>query len=160
MERKLKVYLDTSVISYLQQEDTPERMKDTLVLWKQFEAGKYEIYLSQLTLDEVGMCREPKRTMLLEYLSRICYEKLEITDEVLKVANQIIDMGILTPKSMDDCQHIATAVVHGCDCILSWNFKHIVNIKTIKGVRAITHPESYKDIDIMNPSVLLGGGES
>ena len=71
--------------------------------------------------------------MLLEYLSRICYEKLEITDEVLKVANQIIDMGILTPKSMDDCQHIATAVVHGCDCILSWNFKHIVNIKTIKG---------------------------
>ena len=160
MERKLKVYLDTSVISYLQQEDTPERMKDTLVLWKQFEAGKYEIYLSQLTLDEVGMCREPKRTMLLEYLGRICYEKLEITDEVLKVANQIIDMGILTPKSMDDCQHIATAVVHGCDCILSWNFKHIVNIKTIKGVRAITHPESYKDIDIMNPSVLLGGGES
>ena len=160
MERKLKVYLDTSVISYLQQEDTPERMKDTLVLWKQFEAGKYEIYLSQLTLDEVGMCRETKRTMLLEYLSRICYEKLEITDEVLKVANQIIDMGILTPKSMDDCQHIATAVVHGCDCILSWNFKHIVNIKTIKGVRAITHLESYKDIDIMNPSVLLGGGES
>ena len=55
MERKLKVYLDTSVISYLQQEDTPERMKDTLVLWKQFEAGKYEIYLSQLTLDEVGV---------------------------------------------------------------------------------------------------------
>lgn len=46
MERKLKVYLDTSVISYLHQEDTPERMKDTLVLWKQFEAGKYEIYLS------------------------------------------------------------------------------------------------------------------
>ncbi len=135
MERKLKVYLDTSVISYLQQEDTPERMKDTLVLWKQFEAGKYEIYLSQLTLDEVGMCREPKRTMLLEYLSRICYEK------------------------MDDCQHIAAAVVHGCDCILSWNFKHIVNIKTIKGVRAITHLESYKDIDIMNPSVLVGGGE-
>ncbi|WP_300771780.1 hypothetical protein [uncultured Acetatifactor sp.] len=39
MGRKLKVYLDTSVISYLQQEDTPERMKDTLALWKQFEAN-------------------------------------------------------------------------------------------------------------------------
>lgn len=37
------------------------------------------------------------------------------------------------------------------------NRKYIVNIKTIKGVRAITHLESYKDIDIMNPSVLLGG---
>ena len=159
MGRKLKVYLDTSVISYLQQEDTPERMKDTLALWKQFEAEKYDICLSQVTLDEVGECREPKRTVLYEYLSKISYTKLEITDEVLKVANQIIAMSILTPKSFDDCQHIATAVVHGCDCIISWNFKHIVNIKTIRGVRAITNLEGYKSIDIMNPSVLLGGDE-
>ncbi|MCM1122276.1 MAG: type II toxin-antitoxin system VapC family toxin [Eubacterium sp.] len=157
--RKMKIYLDTSVISYLQQEDVPERMKETLDLWKQFEEGKYDIYLSQVTLDEVGECQEPKKTVLYEYLSRIQYTKLEITDEVLQVANQIVEMGILSPKSIDDCQHIATAVVHGCDCIISWNFKHIVNIKTIKGIRAITHLESYKDIDIMNPSVLLGGEE-
>ncbi|MCM1121432.1 MAG: type II toxin-antitoxin system VapC family toxin [Eubacterium sp.] len=134
-------------------------MEETLSLWKQFEVGKYDIYLSQVTLDEVGECQEPKKTVLYEYLSRIQYTKLEITDEVLQVANQIVEMGILSPKSIDDCQHIATAVVHGCDCIISWNFKHIVNIKTIKGIRAITHLESYKDIDIMSPSVLLGGEE-
>lgn len=157
--RKIKVYLDTSVISYLWQEDAPERMRDTLALWKQFESERYDIYLSQVTLDEVGECREPKRTVLYEYLSKIHYTKLEITAEVLKVAKQIIDMGILSQKSIDDCQHIATAVVHECDCIISWNFKHIVNIKTIRGVRAITHLEGYKDIDIMNPSVLLGGDE-
>ncbi len=157
--RKIKVYLDTSVISYLQQEDSPERMKDTLALWEQFESGKFDIYLSQVTLDEVGECREPKRTLLFKYLSRINYTKLEITTETIKLANQIIKMGILTPKSFDDCQHIATAVVYGCDCIISWNFKHIVNIKTIRGVRAITNLEGYKSIDIMNPSVLLGGDE-
>ena len=157
--RKVKVYLDTSVISYLQQEDSPERMKDTLALWEQFESGKFDVYLSQVTLDEVGECREPKRTLLFKYLSRINYTKLEITTETIKLANQIIKMGILTPKSFDDCQHIATAVVYGCDCIISWNFKHIVNIKTIRGVRAITNLEGYKSIDIMNPSVLLGGDE-
>lgn len=81
--RKMKIYLDTSVISYLQQEDVPERMKETLDLWKQFEEGKYDIYLSQVTLDEVGECQEPKKTVLYEYLSRIQYTKLEITDEVL-----------------------------------------------------------------------------
>ena len=151
--RKIKVYLDTSVISYLQQEDSPERMKDTLALWEQFESGKFDVYLSQVTLDEVGECREPKRTLLFKYLSRINYTKLEITTETIKLANQIIKMGILTPKSFDDCQHIATAVVYGCDCIISWNFKHIVNIKTIRGVRAITNLEGYKSIDIMNPSV-------
>ena len=51
--RKLKVYLDTSVISYLSQEDTPERMKDTLELWKDFANGKYDVYLSQVTLEEI-----------------------------------------------------------------------------------------------------------
>ena len=157
--RKLKVYLDTSVISYLSQEDAPERMKDTLELWKDFVNGKYEVYLSQVTLDEIEKCSESKRNKLYDYLSDIEYTKLEINEEIVGLAQKIIDMGILRPKSFDDCQHIAAAVVNACDCIISWNFKHIVNIKTIKGVRAITHLESYKDIDIMNPSVLLGGGE-
>lgn len=159
MGRKLKVYLDTSVISYLQQEDSPERMKDTLALWEQFRKGKYEVCLSQVTLDEVGECREPKRAVLYEYLSKIQYTKLAITEEVLSVAEHIVEMGILTSKSIDDCQHIATAVVHSCDCIISWNFKHIVNIRTIKGIREITHLEGYEDIEIMNPSILLGGEE-
>lgn len=73
----------------------------------------------------------------------------------MELAQKIIDMGILKPKSFDDCQHIAAAVVYNCDCIISCNFKYIVNIKTIRGVRAITNLEGYKDIDIVNPSVLL-----
>ncbi len=153
--RRLKVYLDTSVISYLDQSDAPERMKDTLELWKDFINGKYDIYLSQVTLDEIEKCSEGKRNKLYDYLSDIEYTKLEINAEIVELAQKIIDMGILRPKSFDDCQHIAAAVVNACDCIISWNFKHIVNIKTIRGVRAITNLEGYKGIDIINPSVLL-----
>lgn len=153
--RKLKIYLDTSVISYLQQEDAPERMKDTLELWNRFESKDFKIYLSQVTLNEVEQCPEPKRSTLYDYLSRVEYTTLTITEEILELAQKIIDMGILKPKSFDDCQHIAAAVVYNCDCIISWNFKHIVNIKTIRGMRAITNLEGYKNIDIVNPSVLL-----
>ena len=83
------------------------------------------------------------------------FTTLDISDEAAEVAQQIIDMGILTPKSYDDCQHIGAAVVNECDCIISWNFKHIVNIKTIRGVRAITNLKGYRPIEILNPSVLL-----
>lgn len=159
MGRKLKVYLDTSVISHLMQEDVPEKMADTRKLWEMFKNGVYEVCLSSLTMKEVSDCSEPKRSALRDYLKQIQYESYDITKDVLDVAHQLIAMGVLTNKSFDDCQHIGAAVVNNCDCIISWNFKHIVNIKTIKGVRAITHLESYKDIDIMNPSVLLGGGE-
>lgn len=153
--RKLKIYLDTSVISYLQQEDAPERMGDTLKLWERFKLEDFELFLSQVTLNEIEQCPEPKRSVLYDYLSSIEYTTLKINEEILELAQKIIDMGILKPKSFDDCQHIAAAVVYNCDCIISWNFKHIVNIKTIRGVRAITNLEGYKDIDIVNPSVLL-----
>lgn len=157
--RKLKVYLDTSVISHLLQEDMPEKMADTRQLWEMFKAGRYDVYLSTVTLEEIADCPEPKRSELRKLLQQIEFVTLDISDEMESVAHKIIDMGILTNKSYDDCQHIAAAVVTECNCIISWNFKHIVNIKTIKGIRAITHLESYKDIDIMNPPVLLGGGE-
>ena len=153
--RKLKVYLDTSVVSHLLQEDVPEKMADTRQLWEMFKAGKYDVYLSTVTLKEIQNCPEPKKTQMIDYLNQIQYITLDITEDVISVANKIIDMGILTQKSFDDCQHIGVAVINECDCIISWNFKHIVNVKTIRGVRAITNLEGYRMIEIWNPSVLL-----
>lgn len=155
--RKIKVYLDTSVISYLDQVDAPEKTKETQDLWEQFEDGEYDVYLSQITLNEVEQCPEPKRSLLYDYLGKIEFTTLEVDEESIEIAQRIIDLGILKAKSFDDCQHIAIAVVNDCDIVLSWNFKHMVNIKTIRGVRAITNLEGYKDIEIVSPSVLLEG---
>lgn len=116
---KLKVYLDTSVISHLMQEDVPEKMADTLKLWDMFKAGKFDVYLSTVTLEEVSDCPEPKRSQMYHYLEQIDYTPIEITDDMSDIAQQIIDMSILTKKSYDDCQHIAAAVIYGCDCIIS-----------------------------------------
>lgn len=157
--RKLKVYLDTSVISHLLQKDAPEKMANTRQLWEMFKDEKYDVYLSTVTLEEIADCPEPKRTELRKFLEQIKYTVLDITDEMEIVAQKIIDMGILTNKSYDDCQHIAAAVVEECNCIISWNFKHIVNIKTIHGVRAITNLTGYKAIDILSPTVLLESEE-
>ena len=78
-----------------------------------------------------------------------------LQEDVTKAAKKIIEIEILTQKGFDDCQYIGVAVINECDCIISWNFKHIVNVKTIRGVRAITNLEGYKMIEIWNPSVLL-----
>lgn len=153
--RKLKVYLDTSVISHLIQEDVPEKMADTLQLWDMFRNDEYEVYLSTVTLEEIDDCPEPKRSKMFEYLNEIKYTPIQINESMIDVAQEIIDMGILTKKSFDDCQHIAAAVIYECDCIISWNFRHIVNIRTIRGIRAITNLKGYKPIEILNPSVLL-----
>lgn len=154
-QKKLKVYLDTSVISYLHQEDTPERMRDTLALWQMFREEKFEVCLSVFTLNELNACYEPKRSLLLERLGEISYEVLPLHQGLSMLANRIVEMGILTAKSIDDCKHIASAVLAECDCFISWNFKHMVNIKTIRGIRAITNLEGYKPIEIVQPTVLI-----
>lgn len=111
MSRKLKVYLDTSVISHLMQEDVPEKIADTRKLWEMFQNGVYEVCLSTVTLQEIEDCSEPKRSHLWKFLTQIEYKTYDVTEDALEVAHQIIDMGIFTQKSFDDCQHIGVAVV-------------------------------------------------
>ena len=147
------------MISHLFQEDVPEKMSDTRQLWEMFRTGIYDVYLSTVTLEEIEDCPEPKRRQLLDCLEQINYTLVQINNNVTEIAEQIIEMGILTKKSYDDCQHIGAAIISECDCIISWNFKHIVNSKTIRGIRAITNLKGHKPIEILNPSVLLESEE-
>lgn len=153
--KKTKIYLDTSVLSHLKQEDVPEKMADTLKLWEDIRACKYDVYMSNTTLMEIQRCKPDKLDLVMRYVEDVNYSVIGYSDEINLVAEQIIDLGILTRKSLDDCIHIASAVVGCCDIIVSWNFKHLVNIKTIKGVRAITNLQGYNNIDIVSPTMLL-----
>ena len=154
--KKLKIYFDTSVISHLDQKDAPEKMADTHCLWERVKVGAFEVFLSNVVFEELLDCAPEKRSTLTEYLARIEYTRVDINADVLRIADKMIDLGILRQKSYDDCQHIAAAVVSGCDAVVSWNFKHIVNHKTMRGVKAITALEGRADLLIYTPSALLG----
>ena len=155
--RKMKIYLDTSVISYLDQQDAPEQMKQTQEVWEIFKTGKYEIILGTIDFDEIEKCSAKKKEILYSYLSEINYKLVETTEEITKLANEIITHGILKEKNMDDCVHIATAILSDCNAIISWNFKHMVNIDTINGIRTIAIAKRYTTIDIYPPNLLLKG---
>lgn len=154
--KKLKVYLDTSVISHLDQLDAPEKMEETKKLWEILKDKElYEIYISSVVFEEIDKCKEDKKIILLNYLYDMEYNVVETDEGVVELAEKMIDLGILKQKSYDDCRHIASAILAGCDIITSWNFKHIVNVKTVRGIKVITTLEGYKDLLIYPPSVLL-----
>ena len=106
-------------------------------------------------MDELERCPASKKALLYDYLGKIAFTTLEVDEEATILTQRILEFSVLKPKHFYDCQHIAVAVVNGCDIILSWNFRHMVNVKTIRGVRAVTNLEGYKGIDIVNPSALL-----
>lgn len=150
--KKARIYLDTSVVSYLEQTDAPERMQLTRDVWETLKSDKYDIYISNVVVRELSKCSdENKRSLLLSHLEEIQYTMVNVTDEIFAFAEKIVDFGILKERSFDDCQHIAAAVVSDCDVIMSWNFKHLVNFDTIEGIRILTTMEGYKNIIIYSP---------
>ena len=152
---KLRTLCETSVISHPDQQDVPDKMNDTLALWEEIKAGKYDVFLSERVISEIMGSDEQKTSCLLEYLSQIDYVVLDADDSVMEYAKTLTLEGVITENHFDDCLHIAYAVVNDCDMILSWNFKHIVRAKTINGVRYISSLLGYKDIGIYAPSMII-----
>jgi predicted nucleic acid-binding protein len=155
--RKKRIYLDTSVVSYLLQEDAPQERQDTQALWEILKTGKYDIQIASVMVDELSKCAEPKRTALLAFLAEIEYSSttVEGNAEIKGIEAEINHLGILPPRSENDRLHIAAALYRACDIIVSWNFKHMVNVKTIDGVRIVCAANNLKPIDIYSPAVLL-----
>ena len=91
---KLRLYLDTSVISYLKQDDALEKMQDTLKLWEDIKQNKYNVYLSDTTLEEIMQCKQPKQNIMLHYLSEIQYTTLSSNEEIELIAEQIISLRV------------------------------------------------------------------
>ena len=105
------------------------------------------------------VCYSESRIDESVFQKQVQYYLVHTDEDTVELAERLIDFGILKKKSFDDCQHIVAAILAVCDIITSWNFKHIVNVKTVRGVKTITTLEGYKDLLIYPPSVLLEGND-
>ena len=153
--RKLRIYLDSSVVNHLFADDTPDRMKDTIRLWEECIADKYEVFVSPVVFAELDECPEPKSEWMYEKMAMLELKELPATDEVRNLAFDYIKHGVFTEKNLNDCLHIAYAVVNNCDVIVSWNFRHIVRFKTIDGVKIVNAINRYREISIVSPAMLV-----
>jgi predicted nucleic acid-binding protein len=157
---KLKIYLDTSIISHLDQTNHPDWNADTFRLLEKIEKGEYHVIISDVALMELRKCTdEGKYKKLMGFVERMNPEILDLTDEVANVADKFIQMSILKEDSLEDCRHLAFALLCDCDYLVSWNFKHIVNVKTQRGVRAISALEDKHEVKICIPTFLVEGDE-
>jgi len=135
--KKLKIYLDTSVISHLQADDAPEKMAITTDLWKQIQLGRYKACISGMVLQELSNCYAEKRQFLLDKIADIDFEFYEIENEVNELAKKYIDAGAFTDKHLEDTLHVACASVNTCNAVVSWNFKHIVKLSAMLLVNGV-----------------------
>ncbi|MDR0867318.1 MAG: PIN domain-containing protein [Planctomycetota bacterium] len=161
MLKKPVIYLETSIINYLFDDDKPEKQRDTWRLWNEIKAEKYTVVISDVVLFEINNCSiqfaEKKRKMLTE-IGCIRHNEIEVmeTPEVVALANAYIDAGGLPPRCKIDALHIAAATTANCDFILSWNFTHIVKLKAMRAVKKVNADGLWKPLEILSPTIFLG----
>lgn len=80
---------------------------------------------------------------------------IELSNDILTLANLYIKEGALTKKSFNDAQHIAAATIRGASAVVSWNFKHMVNFWKIKQYNAINLREGHRMIQIHTPTEII-----
>ena len=148
---KQTAYLDTSVPSAYYDDRNIERQRLTREFWKKLSA--FDVFISSLVLTEIeGLKDDSKKRLLLRLLEGS--EALTINDECERLAREYVSRGIIPKKYVDDARHIAVAVVNSIDYLVSWNFEHIVKVKTRRMVGLVDAEKGYKPIEIIAPPEL------
>lgn len=143
--KKLKIYLDTSVINFLFADDVPEFRKITEDFFEHYvKTAKYIVYVSDIVIAEIEKTKSAdKRKQLLEVVERYSLRILALDEASDALAAVYIREKIIPKKKLEDAQHIAIAACNQMDILLSWNFKHLSNIQKQFGVKIANEKEGY-----------------
>lgn len=153
MEDIKKVYLDTSVISALFDSRTPERQKLTQIAWENLKG--VDVYISEKVFNEINRIKDSQAQLREDHLKAVSgFKILPVTEEAVKLAKQYITQGIFPQKYYADALHVALASVNGIGYLLSWNFGHLVKVKTRRLVALVNAVKEYPPVEIIAPPEL------
>jgi predicted nucleic acid-binding protein len=153
--QKKRVYLDTSVIGGCFDE---KFSMASLKLMECIHIGMYQAMVSQVTLDELLDAPEQVRAVLDDFGPEDV-ATIPTNREVDELTDAYLLAKVVTPKFKEDAAHIAHATIGKADVLVSWNFRHIVNLSRIEGFNAVNEKKGYPRIEIRSPEELIYGKE-
>ena len=151
---KQRIYIDTSVVGgYFDDEFS----SDTIPFFEQAKNGEIIIIVSDLL--DAELLRAPEFVKkLLTGIPETNIERVKLSKLAVILADKYIAAKVVGKTSRADCQHIAIATICNADVLVSWNFKHIVNLGRIRGYNGINYQNGFKMIEIRTPKELRSYG--
>lgn len=153
----LTVYVETTVISYLTSRPSPNltiasRQWMTREWWNDY-ANWFEPVISSLVLREISQGDSETAQKRRELVSTI--RVLEVSEESLTLSRQLVEAEAVPPVAERDALHIALAVCHQIQYLVSWNFKHIVNPTKQQLIAQVCQKANYQPVIICTPEELV-----
>ncbi|MBF0411631.1 MAG: PIN domain-containing protein [Desulfamplus sp.] len=155
-ENKIKLYLDTSVPSAYYDTSKPIRQLITQK-WFENEAFLYELYISVITIEEIGELKNDlKKQNIIQLTIKHNMQLLDFSDKARTLADEYMLKGAIPRSEPQDAYHIAIATINQIDALASWNFKHIVSINPIRKIHEINRKYNYSPIEIGSLEIFGG----
>lgn len=148
---KPRIYIDTSVIGGYFDEEFESASRR---LFDRIANKDFDVYFSEVNETELSLAPKYIRD-LKNIIPTDCYKYLILNDEAKELAETYVKEKALGQASLNDAYHIALASVSRLDCLISWNFKHIVNFDKIRLFNSINLKLGYPLIDIRTPLEFL-----
>ena len=152
---KQRIYIDTSVVGGYFDEEFKEA---TIKLFERLDNNEITFVISDLLDLELLNAPPHVQEHLLKY-SPDKFERIELTQDAIQLAETYITEKVVGKTSLEDCRHIALATINKVDVLASWNFKHIVNLDRIKGYNSVNLRLGYSIIEIRSPKDLVKYGD-
>ena len=152
------VYIETSIISYLRQQPSPQVVAAARQLlthqWWNNERQHYELVTSQFVLDEAAGGNPDLAKERIKFLDGI--PLLPEAPEIVEIANEIMSRAILPAKAQVDALHIGSAAHHRVQYLLTWNCSHIANARILPSIDEVLFDAGVPTPVICTPEELLG----
>lgn len=151
--KKLKIYLDTSVLSFYYADDAPDFKKATIEFFHS-HINKFEVFISDIVLFEINKTvNEQLKENLINIIDNYPVQILNInTEEIFIISELYIKEKVIPKNKREDALHIAISTFYEMDVLLSWNFKHLANINKQLLINSINEKEGYlKKLNLLNP---------
>ena len=148
----LSLYLDTSVLGGYHD---VEFKADTRALWRLREAGRFRFVSSVLVDQEISRAPPQVRSLLRSTFAP--EDMLPMTAEALALAGHYLAHKVVPVAFTDDARHVAVCTVARLDYLVSWNFKHLANVRREAGFNSVNLLLGYRPVRIVAPTFLIHG---
>lgn len=148
---KVRLYLDTSVLGAVCDPGPEERLVATRRLLGGLADGRWDGYISTLVLEEVERAPKSIREMIAAELRNSRLAVLEESPQSLALARMYVTAGAIPADYEDDARHIAIATISDIRVIVSWNFRHMVNIERKRKINSVNLREGLPFLDLVSP---------
>jgi hypothetical protein len=120
--------------------------------FQQVKQGAYQIFISDVVFEEIAKASSQKRDLLIGLMTEYQPQKLEINQTILNLADKYLAQNVLPARAIADSKHAAVASVYELDALISWNLKHLANLRKMEKINGVNLIEGYsKRLELITP---------